>query len=128
MNKIAKHAENYDAEMKEMEEYKFSRKVSKKKIAEWNKPVHYVYHHVIVRSEKKFTPVRIVFNNSAAFQGRCFNEYWYKGLDLFLEVILRFHANAATAIGDKSKIYHMIAIHPLTDMFIGSLGKSRKET
>ncbi len=120
LNKVPEHAKKYDAQMKEMEDRKFARKLTKEEIVEWNKPVHYVSHHAVVRPEKKSTPVRIVFNSSAAFKGHCLNDYWHKGPDLLnnlFGVILRFRENAVAVAGDIAKMYHMVSIPP-TDQHI----------
>ena len=61
------HANSYNAQIKEMEEMKFSRKLTEEEKKEWKGPVHYVAHHAVVRPEKKTTPIRIVFNSSASF-------------------------------------------------------------
>ena len=37
-------------------------------------PIHFISHHDIICPEKKSTPVRIVFNSSASFNGRCLND------------------------------------------------------
>ncbi|KAL9964667.1 hypothetical protein ACROYT_G028342 [Oculina patagonica] len=76
------HANSYNMQIKEMEQMKFSRKLTEQEKREWKGPVHYVAHHAVVRPEKKTTPIRIVFNRSASFEGHTFNDYWYKGPDL----------------------------------------------
>ena len=70
-------------------------------------------HHEVLRPEKKSTPIQIVFNSSANFQGLCLNDYWMKGPDLLnslFGVILRFRENAVAISGDISKMYHRILI------------------
>ena len=111
--KNPEQAEAYDKQMIEMNEMKFSRKLSRKEIEEYKGPVHYVSHHEVLRPESKSTPVRIVFNSSAVFQGHCLNDYWMKGPDLpndLFGAILRFRENEVAFIGDISKMYHMIRI------------------
>ncbi len=120
LSKQPDHAESYDEQMKEMEEMKFSRKLTKDEIDEWKGPVHYVAHHAVVRPEKKSTPVRIVFNSSASYNGHILNEYWYKGPDLLnslFGVILRFREKEVAVVGDIAKMYHMVAI-PLSDQHV----------
>ena len=41
--------------------------------------VHYICHNAVLRPDKKSTPVRIVFNSSASYQGHKLNDYWMKG-------------------------------------------------
>ena len=86
-------AEAYHKQMVEMEEMKFSRKLSKEEIEKYEGPAHYISHHAVIQPEKKSTPVRIVFNSSATYQGSRLNDYWRKGPDLLnslFGVVLRF--------------------------------------
>ena len=103
------HASSYDMQIKEMEDMKFSRKLTEQEKIEWKGPVHYIAHHAVLRPEKKTTPVRIVFNSSASFKGHTLNDYWYKGPDLLnnlFGVVLRFRENAVAVCGDITKMYH----------------------
>lgn len=114
------YAESYNSQITEMEEMRFSRKLTKKEIEEWDGPVHYISHHAVIRPEKKSTPLRIVFNSSATFEGHCLNDYWYKGPDLLnnlFGVVLRFRENPIAISGDISKMYHMVSIPP-TDQHV----------
>ena len=73
-------------------------------------------HHAVVRPEKKTTPIRIVFNSSASFNGHTLNDYWFKGPDLLnnlFGVLIRFRENPVALCGDITKMYHMISIPPL---------------
>ena len=82
---------------------KFSRKLTKKEIEEWKGPIHYISHHAIIRPEKRSTPIRIVFNSSATYNGHTLNNYWYKGPDLLnslFGVTLRFRENPVAIVGD----------------------------
>ena len=46
-------AEAYQKQIVEMEEMKFSRKLSKEEIEKYEGPVHYISHHAVIRPEKK---------------------------------------------------------------------------
>ena len=75
--------------------------------------MHYIAHHEVLRPEKKSTPVRIVFNSSASYQGHKLNDYWFKGPDLLnnlFGVVLRFRENEVAVSGDISKMYHRVLI------------------
>ena len=114
------HANSYNAQIKEMEEMKFSRKITEQEKRDWTGPVHYIAHHAVRRPEKKSTPIRIVFNSSASFKGHTLNDYWYKGPDLLnnlFGVVLRFRENAVAICGDITKMYHMVAI-PMLDQHV----------
>ena len=107
------HAAAYDLQMVEMNQLQFSRRLTEKEAREYSGHVHFISHHEVLRPESKSTPVRIVFNSSAAFQGHKLNEYWMKGPDLLndlFSVVLRFRENQVAFIGDISKMYHRIRI------------------
>ena len=82
--------------------------------------MHYISHHAVIRPEKKSTPVRIVFNSSATYQGSRLNDYWKKGPDLLnslFGVVLRFREREVAVSGDISKMYHHVRI-PLEDQHV----------
>ena len=115
-------AETYLKQMVEMEEVKFSRKLSKEEIEKYEGPVHYISHHAVIRPEKKSTPVRIVFNSSATYQGSRLNDYWKKGPDLLnsvFGVVLRSREREVAISGDISKMYHRVRTHLKTNTFTG---------
>ena len=120
LQKNPENAEAYDQQIQEMEQMKFSRKLSEKELAEYKGPVHYIAHHEVLRPDKKSTPVRIVFNSSSVYQGHRLNDYWLKGPDLLnglLGVVLRFREKQVAISGDISKMYHRILI-PLEDQHV----------
>ncbi len=91
----------------------YSRKLSEEELNSYEGPVHYVSHHGVLRPEKASTPLRIVFNSSAVYQGHCLNDYWLKGPDLLnslFGVIRRFRENQVAVSGDISKMYHQVLI------------------
>lgn len=105
------HAAAYDLQMVEMNELQFSRRLTEKEAREFSGPVHFISHHDVLRPESKSTPVRIVFNLSAAFHGHKLNEYWMKGPDLLNDlfgVVLRFRENQLAFIADITKMYPKI--------------------
>ena len=101
--------------MMEMNELNYSRKLTEEELKDYQGPVHYASHHGVLRPEKASTPLRIVFNSSAMYQGHCLNDYWMKGPDLLnslFGVILRFRENEVAVSGDISKMYHQVLIPP----------------
>ena len=100
LSRTPEHAAAYDRQMMEMTEMQFARKLTKQELETYKGPVHYIAHHEIVRPEKT-TPIRIVFNSSASFQGHRLNDYWMKGPDLLnslFGVTLRFRDMAQIAL------------------------------
>ena len=111
--KNPEHAKAYDRQMVEMTHVRFAKKLTKEESRRDTGPVHYVSHHEVIRPESKSTPVRIVFNSSALFQGHRLNDYWLKGPDLLNDlfgVVLWFRENKVAFCGDISKMYHRILI------------------
>ena len=87
--------------------------MSEEEVKSYKGPVQYVSHHAVIRPEKKSTPLRIVFNSSAVYQGQYLNDYWMKGPDLLKNlfgVILRFREKGVAIVGGISKMYHRILI------------------
>lgn len=76
------HANSYNAQIKEMEEMKLSRKITEQEKKDWTGQGHYIAHQAVVRPEKKRTPITIVFNSSASYKGHTLNECWCKGPNL----------------------------------------------
>ncbi|XP_028397204.1 uncharacterized protein LOC114521013 [Dendronephthya gigantea] len=113
LQKNQQYAKAYDKQITEMNELKFSRKLTEKEIREYQGPVHYIAHHSVLKPESKSTPLRIIFNSSSVYQGRCLNHYWLKGPDLLnnlFGVILRFRENRVALSADISKMYHRVRI------------------
>ena len=113
LRKQQEHADAYNAQMQEMCNLNFARKLSDEEAKSYQGPVHYISHHGVARPESDSTPLRIVFNTSASYQGHALNEYWMKGPDLLNDlfgVLLRFRERQCALIGDLSKMYHRILI------------------
>ena len=113
LQKEGNNAQLYDDQMKEMEQKGFSRKLSNEEMETYDGPVHYISHHPVIRPDKKSTPVRIVFNASASFNGHRLNDYWEKGPDLLNDlfgVLFRFRQFPIAVSGDIAKMYHQIRI------------------
>ncbi|XP_014674676.1 PREDICTED: uncharacterized protein LOC106814832 [Priapulus caudatus] len=113
-------AEAYDKQMQEMVEMGFSRKLTPEEVDSYQGPVHYIPHHSVAKRDSSSTPLRIVFNASNRYNGKCINDCWMKGPDLLCSlfgVILRFRENQVALVGDISKMYHRILI-PTIDQHV----------
>ena len=100
-------------QMMELVEMNFARKLSNEEMMAYKGPVHYISHHKVVRPEKKTTPILIVFNLSATYQGDRLNDYWMKEPDLLNSlygVILQFSENEVAVAEDISKMYRRVLI------------------
>ncbi|XP_033111657.1 uncharacterized protein LOC117112659 [Anneissia japonica] len=108
LQKDVELAKAYDDQIKAMVDINFARKISREELENHRGPVYYIAHHPVVRPQKKSTPVRIVLNSTATFNGHCLNDYWYKGPDLLnnlFRVLLRFRENNVAICSDISKMY-----------------------
>lgn len=115
--------EAYNKQMEEMEQMKFSRKLSKEGEQAYQDLVHYIPHYAVISQEKKSMPVRIVFNSSSEYKGHMLHDYCRKGPDLLnriFGVILRFREREVAIMGDISKMYHRILI-PVQDQHVHRL-------
>ena len=95
------------------------RKLDKEELVRYNGPIFYICHHAVVKPECKSTPIRIVFNSSASFQGHGLNDYLAKGSDMLnelLQVLLRFREGKIGIVGDIAKMYHSINITKFDQM------------
>nr|XP_054772115.1 uncharacterized protein LOC129280086 [Lytechinus pictus] len=102
------------------EEMGFARKLSDNEVSGYSGPIHHIGHHAVVRPEKKSTPVRIVFNSSASYQGHSLNEYWHKGPDMLnslFGVLMKFRDHFVAVSGDISKMYHRVKV-PVIDQHV----------
>ena len=106
-------AKTYQEQVVDMIERGVAVKLSKKEQSEYKGPVHYLPHHEVINENSKSTPLRIVFNASAKFHGKCLNDFWAKGPDLLndqLGILLRFREHNIGIAGDIRKMYHAIKL------------------
>ena len=71
--------------------------------------------HFAVTKDSKSTPVRVVYDAKARFQGHSLNEYLMKGDNInndIFDVALRFRENEVGVIADISKMFQAIRIGP----------------
>ena len=121
--KLAKNeqcSKAYDHNIQEMVEMGFARRLSEEERNGYKGPVHYISHHAVIKPENKSTPIRVVFNSSAKYQGQSLNECWMKGPDLLNNlygVLMRFRENDVALSADISKMYHRVLI-PISDQHV----------
>lgn len=106
----------YQEQMEDMLTRGVASKLTAAEIQEYQGPVQYISHHEVINPKSTSTPVRIVFNSSAKFNGFSLNDHWVKGPDLMsnmLGIILRFREGRIAMAGDIKKMYHSIHISTL---------------
>ena len=114
------HAELYSRQIRDMINRNAARKVTKEELERYNGRKFYIVHHGILKPNSASTPLRIVFNSSAAFGGISMNDCLAKGpslLNNLYGVLLRFRQYSCAFIGDISKMYHSIDI-PVEDQMV----------
>ena len=80
---------------------------------EYKRPVHYITHHEIHKPGSTSTPIRIVFNSSASYNGHILNDYWAKGPDMLnnlFGILIRFRMGHIAFVGDISKMFNSIRL------------------
>ncbi|XP_071954191.1 uncharacterized protein [Antedon mediterranea] len=106
----------YEEQIADMLKRGVAREIKEMELQEYKGPIHYISHHAVEKPDSSSTPVRIVFNSSAAYKGHVLNDYWAKGPDLvndLLAVLLRFREKPHALVGDIRKMYHSVAITQL---------------
>ena len=99
----------YQEQMEDMLNGGVASNLDPSEIKECQGPVHYISHYEVINLKSSSTPVRIVFNSSAKFNGLSLEVHWVKGLDLMnnmLGIILRFREGRITMAGNIRKMYH----------------------
>ena len=99
---------SYCDQINDMISRKVARKLTQAELLSYKGPVHYIAHHAVPKPTSKTTPLRIVFNSSANFQGHVLNEYWAKGPNVFLNpllgILIRFREDYVGIMGDITKM------------------------
>ena len=75
--------------------------------------VHYLPHHAVVRSDKRTTKVRIVYDASARSTGCSLNDCLHVGMKFdqrILDILLRFRTNPVALAADIEKAFLMVSI------------------
>ena len=78
---------------------------------EYSGPIHYLTHHEVINEENQSTPLGIVFNASANYNGQVLTNFWAKGPDLLnnpLGIVMRFREERFVKVGDIKKMYHSV--------------------
>lgn len=75
--------------------------------------VHYLPHHVVIRSDKNTTRVRIVYDASAKSSGPSLNDCLHTGPKFdqkILDILLRFRSHRVALTADIEKAFLMISV------------------
>ncbi|XP_063971215.1 uncharacterized protein LOC135157940 [Lytechinus pictus] len=112
-----KEWEVYCRQMKDQLERGVSRLVTQDELQqdrETGNKMWFLPHFAVVK-DSKTTPVRVVYDGKAKFQGHSLNDYLIKGENVnsnLFEVALRFRENEVGVIADISKMFQAIMIPP----------------
>ena len=103
----------YQDQMSDMVSRGVAQKLTKREVESYEGPVFYLPHHEVHKSDSQSTPIRIVFNSAASFQGFALNDFLAKGPDVLnnlLGVLMRFRQNRVGIVGDIQKMYNSVRI------------------
>lgn len=81
----------------------------------WSDQFWLLPHQEVERPDSTSSPIRIVFDSSAAFEGVSLNDALEKGpnyLNDLFQVLIGWRENRVAYCGDIRKMFNMIAIHP----------------
>ena len=107
------HSEEYHEQIVDMLRRGVARKLARGEVDQCEGPVHYLFHHDILKPGSASTPIRIVFNASASYNGHALKDYWAKGpnvLNSLFGLLLRFRENPSAFVGDISKMLNSIRL------------------
>ena len=106
-------AELYQKAIQEYIDNKWARPLTANELESRDKPVYYLPHHGVFRSDKASTPLRVVFDPACKYEGVSLNSFFYKGPCLIgnlLGISLRFREEAIAFSGDISKMFLQICL------------------
>ncbi|KAJ8032361.1 hypothetical protein HOLleu_25872 [Holothuria leucospilota] len=115
--KRPKEWDTYCRQMEDQLERGVSRRVSEAELEEDRKAGRKMWFlpHFAVKKDSKTTPVRVVYDGKARYQGYSLNDYLVKGENInssLFDVALRFHENEVGVIADISKMFQAIKLRP----------------
>ena len=112
-----KLAVSYCEQMSDMLKMNVCRRIDTRELETYTGPKFYIAHQAVRQPDSKSTPLRIVFNSSADYNGHVLSDYYAKGPDMLnylIGVLLCFREEYEAFHGDISKMFHSIEI-PLAD-------------
>lgn len=90
-----------------------AQKLTKRELESYKEPVFYFPHHEVHQPESQSTPLRIVINSAASFQGAALNDLHANGPDVLKNLqglLMRFKRNRVGVVGDIQKMYKCVRI------------------
>ena len=103
----------YQEQIQDMLDREVAEKLSKEEVLNYKGPTFYLPHHEVYKADSTSTPVRIVFNAAASYQGISLNNLLAKGPDVInnlVGILLRFREEEIGMVGDIKKMYNTVKL------------------
>ena len=103
----------YQEQIADMLDRGVAEELSKEEVLNYKGPTFYLPHHEVYKTDYTSTPVRIVFNAAASYQGVSLNDLLAKGPDVInnlVGILLRFREEEIGMVGDIRKMYHAVKL------------------
>lgn len=107
------HCAKYQEQIQDMLDRGVSEKLSKEEVLNYKGPTFYLPHHEVYKADSTSTPVRIVFDAAASYQGVSLNDLLAKGPDVInnlVGILLRFREEEIDMVGDIKKMYNTVKL------------------
>lgn len=88
-------------------------RLSKEEVLNYKGPTFCLPQHEVYKADSTSTPVRIVFNAAASYQGVSLNDLLAKGPDVINNltgILLRFRKEEIGTVGDIRKMYNTVKL------------------
>ncbi|XP_068214422.1 uncharacterized protein [Palaemon carinicauda] len=102
----------YQEQIQDMLDRGVAEKLLKSEL-DYKGPIFYLPHHAVYKTDSSSTPVRIVFDAAASYQGISLNDLLAKGPDVInnlLGILLRFREGKIGVVGDIKKMYNTVKL------------------
>ncbi|XP_068229104.1 uncharacterized protein [Palaemon carinicauda] len=108
----ATQCKKYQEQIQDMLDRGVAEKLLKSEL-DYKGPIFYLPHHAVYKTDSSSTPVRIVFDAAASYQGISLNDLLAKGPDVInnlLGILLRFREGKIGVVGDIKKMYNTVKL------------------
>ena len=112
MKRGAAQCAKYQEQIQDMLDRGVAEKLSEEEFTHTG-PTFYLPHHEVYKADSTSTPIRIVFNAAASYQGFSLNNMLAKGPDVInnlVGILLRFREEEVGMVGDIRKMYNTVKL------------------
>lgn len=103
----------YQEQIQDMLDRNVAEKLSNEELLNYEGPIFYLPHHEVYNANSTSTPVRIVFDAAASYQGVSLNNMLAKEPDVInnlVGILLRFREEEIGMVSDIKKMYNTVKL------------------